>query len=70
MKEKTLYEIFLIAIEKEKEAQELYDQAAKLSEGNEKLRKRFIRFRDHEKKHEEALIKDYAEFKKIMKEKR
>jgi len=70
MKEKTLYDIFSIAIEKEREAQKLYDQAAKLSEDNKKLRKRFIKFRDQEKKHEEALIRDYAEFKKIMKEKR
>jgi rubrerythrin len=66
MKEKTLYDIFAIAIEKEREAQKLYDQAAKLSGDNELLRKRFIRFRDDEKKHEEALIKDYAEFKKII----
>ena len=40
MKENTLYEIFSIAIEKERDAQELYDQAAKLSGDNEKLRKR------------------------------
>lgn len=69
MKEKTLYDIFLIAIEKEREAQKLYDQAAKLSGDNEKLRKRFLKFRDDEKHHEESLIKDYAEFKKIIKEK-
>jgi rubrerythrin len=69
MKEKTLYDIFSIAIEKEREAQKLYDQAAKLSGNNELLRKRFIRFRNDEKKHEEALIKDYAEFKKIIREK-
>ena len=69
MKEKTLYDIFLIAIEKEREAQKLYEQAAKLSENNEKLRKRFLKFRDDEKHHEERLIKDYAEFKKTIKEK-
>jgi rubrerythrin len=66
MEEKTLYEIFAIAIEKEREAQKLYAHAAELSKGNEILRKRFLKFKDDERKHEERLIKDYAEFKKLM----
>jgi len=69
MKEKTLYDIFSIAIEKEREAQELYDQATKLAGDNQELKKRFSKFRDDEKQHEEILMRDYAEFKKIVNEK-
>jgi rubrerythrin len=66
MKEKTLFDIFLIAIEKEREAQELYDQAAKLAGDNQELKKRFLKFRDDEKQHEEILMRYYAEFKKMI----
>jgi rubrerythrin len=69
MKEKTLYDIFSIAIEKEREAQELYDQATKLAGDNQELKKRFSKFRDEEKQHEEILMRDYAEFKKMVNEK-
>jgi len=69
MKEKTLYDIFSIAIEKEREAQELYDQATKLAGDNQELKKRFSKFRDDEKQHEEILMRDYAEFKKTLNEK-
>ena len=69
MKEKTLYDIFSIAIEKEREAQELYDQATKLAGDNQELKKRFSKFRDDEKQHEEILMRDYAEFKKMINEK-
>ena len=69
MKEKTLYDIFSIAIEKEREAQELYDQATKLAGDNQELKKRFSKFRDDEKQHEEILMRDYAEFKKIINKK-
>jgi len=69
MKEKTLYDIFSIAIEKEREAQELYDQATKLAGDNQELKKRFSKFRDDEKQHEEILMRDYAEFKKMVNEK-
>ena len=69
MKEKTLYDIFSIAIEKEREAQELYDQATNLAGDNQELKKRFSKFRDDEKQHEEILMRDYAEFKKTLNEK-
>ncbi len=64
--EKTLFEIFSLAIEKEREAQELYRQAATLAEDGTSLRTMFLQLEQEERTHEERLMEDYARFKERL----
>jgi len=61
--EKTLYEIFSLAIEKEREAQELYRQAATLAPDGSPLKAMFVKLAEEERRHEQTLTEDYSRFK-------
>ena len=66
LNEKRLYEIFSIAIEEERKAQELSRTGAELAGEGTKLHAMFKRLEDEERAHEEFLMDDYAVFKKTM----
>ena len=61
--EKTMVEIFDIAIEREREAQELYRHAAEMAGPGTDLEKMFRSLEHEEREHEERLIEDYTQFK-------
>lgn len=65
---KSLYEIFGLAIESEREAQELYELGARLAGEESELGAMFRALAIDEKKHEVNLMREYAVFKKKLEE--
>ena len=55
--------IFSMAIDAEREAQELYRTAAKIAGDNTDLAEMFLMLAEDEERHEKGLMKDYAVFK-------
>ena len=65
---KTLYEIFSLAIESEREAQELYELGARLAGEESELGRMFLNLAADESKHEKSLMLEYAVFKERLAE--
>ncbi len=65
---KSLYEIFGLAIESEREAQELYELGARLAGEETELGMMFRALALDEKKHEVNLMREYAVFKTKLEE--
>lgn len=65
---KSPYEIFGLAIESEREAQELYELGTRLAGEETELGRRFLALAADEKKHEKELMREYGVFKEKLAE--
>jgi rubrerythrin len=65
---KSLYEIFGLAIESEREAQEMYVLGARLAGEETEIGRMFLALAADEREHERSLMREYGVFKRKLEE--